>query len=167
MRTSFPPRVPLCALRQSVQTYTIVFFKSSHVDQQTLHRACARRFTLYNCSRNAGGSAWFDCLSSLNGLAVHTKRVPRAQWIRSSLHAILVSYHFDRAAPMTAVEHDNRIEVFQQLSAIKVMQSSRVSRTIEIDSTGSVPRNHTPRRAVVVVAVRISQGGAVCFIDFA
>lgn len=53
---------------------------------------------------------------------------------------------------MIAIEPDYEMAVFLQLSTMNVMQSSRVCRTIAIDHTDEIHRDHTARIVEVVVA---------------
>lgn len=69
--------------------------------------------------------------------------------------------------PMTAVEYDRAIDVFQHLHAVDVVGSSHVCRNFAIDGGGNVHRHHAARIVISIVAELLFQRLAVFLIDIA
>lgn len=65
---------------------------------------------------------------------------------------------------MLAIRHDHALDVFQQLSAIDDMHSSRVCCTIRIERAGKEHRHYTAGIVVLVVPERVRQRAVTYFV---
>lgn len=66
---------------------------------------------------------------------------------------------------MTAIQHYHAPTVYPQLHAVDVLHSSGVCRTFGIDDRGNAHYQHTTRMIVAILAERLNQCLAVCFIN--
>lgn len=147
--------------------YAIVFFKSGHLTQQTLYSVRAGFFASQKHSTHVSKFSWFDFLSWRVLISINPRRVPYAQWFCSQLQVLFVSQYFYGATFRTPVRREHTITVFQQFRTVDVVHSNPVCSTVQVDGSVRVQRHHAVHIVVLMVADRLGQGLAVCFIDVA